>query len=124
MVALAKVNLLFTGSQSTATPLLSFLICPFALKVTSSFSVVRRAGADILYASRLFFFQLSQIAFDSDHHHHHHQPAAASALGNNVGTRFDRALRLVYQRVANARRSSVATQTDQNNFHSLSVFSL
>ncbi|KAG6788768.1 hypothetical protein NC652_001708 [Populus alba x Populus x berolinensis] len=112
MVALAKLNLLLSKSH-TGTSLITCLLCPYVLKLTFSVRLVRQAYTDLLYSSRLFLFQLSQIAFDAD------QPAAPA--GNS--TRLGRALRLVYQRVTRARRSPTA-QDDEDNFHALSMFSL
>ncbi|KAG6792155.1 hypothetical protein POTOM_001298 [Populus tomentosa] len=82
MVALAKLNLLLSKSH-TGTSLITCLLCPYVLKLTFSVRLVRQAYTDLLYSSRLFLFQLSQIAFDAD------QPAAPA--GNS--TRLGRALR-------------------------------
>ncbi|KAL9405898.1 hypothetical protein Peur_002870 [Populus x canadensis] len=113
MVALAKLNLLLSKSH-TGTSLITCLLCPYVLKLTFSVRLVRQAYTDLLYSSRLFLFQLSQIAFDADD-----QPAALA--GNS--TRLGRALRLLNQRVTRARRSPTA-QDDEDNFHALSMFSL
>ncbi|XVF10832.1 hypothetical protein REPUB_Repub07fG0217300 [Reevesia pubescens] len=108
LVALAK---LFSPTQSLFTPLVAGLICPFLLKLSFSLRIVRRVYIDVIYASRLFFFQLSQIAFEAD------QPAP----GN--GNRWQRALRLVCQMIAYVRRYPAA-QSDEDSFHTLTMLSL
>ncbi|KAF9689882.1 hypothetical protein SADUNF_Sadunf01G0138600 [Salix dunnii] len=113
VVGLAKLNLLFSTSHTGGTSLITCLLCPYVLKLTFSVRLVRHAYTDLLYSSRLFLFQLSQIVFDND------QPAALA--GNS--TRLGRALRLVYQRVTRARRPPAAPD-DEDNFHALSMLSL
>ncbi|XVF13378.1 hypothetical protein REPUB_Repub08aG0203000 [Reevesia pubescens] len=111
LVALAKLH--FLSSSSRFTPLLAGLICPFVLKVSFSLSIVRRVYIDVIDASRLFFFQLSQIAFQDDD-----QPAPG-----NGGDRWQRILRLVCQRITHVRRSP-AGQSDEDSFHTLTILSL
>ncbi|CAK7356379.1 unnamed protein product [Dovyalis caffra] len=112
MVAVAKLNLLLSTSH-TGTSLVTWLLCPYALNLTFNVRLLRRVYTDLLYSSRLFLFQVSQIAFDTD------QPAAPAGNSSRLG----RVLRLVYQRVTRARRSPT-TQDDEDNFHALSMFSL
>uniref|UniRef100_A0A2C9WAM0 Uncharacterized protein n=1 Tax=Manihot esculenta TaxID=3983 RepID=A0A2C9WAM0_MANES len=81
-------------------------------KLTCSLGLVRRAYSDVIYSSRHFLFQLGQITFDDSNQH---QP---------FGHRWGRALRLVCQRVTQATRSPAATQSDEDSFHALSMFSL
>ncbi|KAL5748479.1 hypothetical protein ACOSP7_025521 [Xanthoceras sorbifolium] len=117
MVALAKLNyILLSPSHSSVTPILASLICPFLLKFSCSFKLIRRAYVDLLYASRLFVFQLHQIAFDTQYQ----QPQLRI---NNNGSRWERALRLVCQRITHVRRSP-PTLSDEDSFHTLTVLSL
>ncbi|KAJ0047967.1 hypothetical protein Pint_15873 [Pistacia integerrima] len=109
MLALLKLNLLSASAPSSINPILTSLIWPFVLKLSFNLKPVRITYVDMLYACRLFLFQLGQIAFDTD------QPP--------LGTRWERAIRLVCQRLTQARRSS-PTQSDENHFHTLSVISL
>ncbi|KAG2677625.1 hypothetical protein I3843_12G108400 [Carya illinoinensis] len=109
LVALAKLKLL-SATYTTPSPLVTSLVWPFLLKLSFSFGLARRTYIDVVYAARLFFFQLGQIAFDT-------QPA----LGHN--SRVERALRLVYQRVTHASRSQ-ARELDADNFHTLSMIAL
>ena len=109
LVALAKLNLL--SSSHSFTPLVAGLIFPFVLKLSFRLGIARRVYIDLIDASRLFFFQLSQIAFEAD------QPAPAN------GDRWQRALRLVCQRITHVRRSPVG-QSDEDSFHTLTMLSL
>ncbi|KAJ4712750.1 Decaprenyl diphosphate synthase [Melia azedarach] len=86
MVALAKLNLLSSAAHGISPAILAGLVCPFVLKFTFSFRFIRQAYVDVLYASRLFVFQLGQIAFESE-------PAAG------YNSRWERAIRLISQRV-------------------------
>ncbi|KAF5734897.1 hypothetical protein HS088_TW15G00394 [Tripterygium wilfordii] len=109
MLALAsKIN--FLSVSHSVAPVLVSLICPFALKVAFSVGIVRRGYADLVYAARLFFFQMSQIALDRE-----------PSLSSGGSTRWERVVRLVYQRVAHARRTTVS---DADSFHTLSVITL
>ncbi|KAG6782358.1 hypothetical protein POTOM_011757 [Populus tomentosa] len=62
MVAVAKLNLL----SRTRASLVTFLLFPYVLKLTFTVRLFRRAYTGLLHSSRLFLFQLSQIAFDTD----------------------------------------------------------
>ncbi|KAK8584468.1 hypothetical protein V6N13_109863 [Hibiscus sabdariffa] len=112
LVAVAKLH--FLSSAHSLSPLLGSLICSFVIKLAFSLRIVRGACTDMVDATRLFLFQLSQIAFEADGH----RPPAP---GN--GERWQRALRLVSERMAYATRSQVA-QSDEDNFHTLTVLSL
>ncbi|KAK8614037.1 hypothetical protein V6N13_122415 [Hibiscus sabdariffa] len=112
LVAVAKLHLL--SSAHSLSPLLGSLICSFVIKLAFSLRIVRGACTDMVAGTRLFLFQLSQIAFGA----HGNRPPAP---GNSE--RWQRALRLVSQRVAYATRSQVA-QSDEDNFHTLTVLSL
>ncbi|XWS49106.1 hypothetical protein CRYUN_Cryun13aG0135300 [Craigia yunnanensis] len=109
LVALAKLHLL--SPSHSFTPLVAVLICPFVLKLSFSLRIVRRVYIDVIDASRLFFFQLNQIAFEADH------PAPAN------GDRWQRVIRLVCQRITHVRRSP-AGQSDEDSFHTLTMLSL
>ncbi|MBA0881610.1 hypothetical protein Goshw_024737 [Gossypium schwendimanii] len=113
LVALAKLHLL-TPAHSISAPLLAGFICPFVVKLAFRFRIVRRVYIDMLYATRLFFFQLSQIVFDAGGDR---QPSPGD------GERWLRALRLVSERITHVRRSPVA-DSDEDSFHTLTVLSL
>ncbi|KAK4845035.1 hypothetical protein QYF36_027492 [Acer negundo] len=123
LVALAKLNyvLISPSHRTTITPLLATLICPFLLKFSYSFKLIRRAYSDLLYASRLFAFQLQQIAFDTE------PPlprlGGNGNVNNNGSSRWERAMRLVCQRITHVRRSP-PTQSDEDSFHTLTVLAL
>ncbi|GLT35166.1 hypothetical protein SLA2020_096410 [Shorea laevis] len=108
LVALCKLNLL--SPSHSIRPTLAALICPYVLRVVFSLGIARRGYVDLLYASRLFFFQLGRIVSDAE-------PAQAN------GSRWQRAVRLVCQWVTRVRRSP-ASQLDEDSFHSLTILSL
>ncbi|KAK9275319.1 hypothetical protein L1049_022582 [Liquidambar formosana] len=110
LVLLAKLNLLSTSSQSLS-PMVASLVWPFVLKLTFSFRLIRRTYTDVIYSIRLFSFQMGQIAFDTE-------------LGLRNTTRWERALRLVYERVTNAGRSPSPSQSDEDSLHALSMLAL
>ncbi|KAK3224893.1 hypothetical protein Dsin_004755 [Dipteronia sinensis] len=123
LVALAKLKyvLMSPSHHATITPLLATMICPFLLKFSCSFSLIRQAYIDLLHASSLFAFQLQQIAFNTE-------PPLPRLDGNgnvnnNGSSRWDRALRLVCQRITHV-RPSPPTQSDEDSFHTLTVLSL
>ncbi|OMO52450.1 hypothetical protein COLO4_37181 [Corchorus olitorius] len=118
LLALAKLRLL--SSSPTFTPLLAAtLICPFLLKLSFSLGIVRRTYTDVIESTRLFFFQLRQIiAFEDDHD----QPPPGGN-GGGVPDRWQRALRLICQRITLVRRSP-AVESDEDNFHTLTMLSL
>ncbi|KAK2649066.1 hypothetical protein Ddye_016555 [Dipteronia dyeriana] len=117
LVVLAKLKyvLMSPSHRATITPLLATLICPFLLKFSYSFKLIRRGYIDLLHASRLFAFQLQQIAFNTE--------PPLPRMGGNVSSRWERALRLVCQRITHVRRSP-PTQSDEDSFHTLTVVSL
>lgn len=112
MVALAKLKLLSSAAtpHSICPAILAGLVCPLVLKFCFSFRLVRQAYIDLVYASRLFVFQLGQIAFDSG-------PPASS--NHRLGSRWQRALRLVCERV-----TLTPTQSDEHDFHTLTLIAL
>ncbi|GMY30016.1 Zinc finger protein [Fagus crenata] len=109
MLALAKLQLL--SPSHSLSPMVTSLVWPFLLKMSFSFRIVRGAYTDLVLASRLFFFQLGQIALNPE-----------PAFGNT--TRLERALRLVYQRVIRTTRSQAPPLDDDDSFHTLSMFAL
>ncbi|KAL6183405.1 hypothetical protein ACLB2K_044816 [Fragaria x ananassa] len=134
VAALVKLKLLSCTSHSLITPIVSGLIWPFVIKVSFNLRSVRRAYADVIHSSRLFFFQLNRIvrAFDEyDVHADHDEPAAInnnnnnSSSSSNSNTRMERALRLLRQTVTNGvRRSSEAMQLDEQSIHALAMIAL
>ncbi|PRQ18186.1 hypothetical protein RchiOBHm_Chr7g0203191 [Rosa chinensis] len=127
VVASVKLKLLSCTSHSLITPVVSGLIWPFVIKVSFSLRSVRRAYADVIHFSRLFFFQLNQIvrAFDEHDVRADHDEPAAIVGNNNNNTRLERALRLVCRTVTNGfRRSSEALQLDEQSIHALAMIAL
>lgn len=107
---LAKLGLIAGGGQSIQglAPLLTTaLLWPFVLKFTFSFRPIRESCMEMVLALRLFLFQMSQIAFEGD-----------EAAG---GPRWQRALRLVFQRLLHVRRPS---QSDEESLIALSMHAL
>ncbi|CAL5442035.1 unnamed protein product [Camellia sinensis] len=109
LVVLAKLNLTATAGHG-ASPLVVILVCPFLLKLSFSSRPFQRAYNDIIRASRLFFFQLGQIAFNNI------EPAGPRQ-------RWHRALRLVYQRLTHATRS-LASESYEESLRALSMLAL
>lgn len=136
MAAVAKV--VWMSSQSAAGPMVGGLVFPFLLKLSFSMTLVRKTYCDLVHASRFFFFQLSHIAFNNDtiyhHHHHHHRHVNYGGRNNNntimnFNSRFERALRLVYERLTHFRRSQysqppMASQDQEDSLHTLSMLAL
>lgn len=110
MVALAKLLSSAASSHGISPAILAGLACPLVLKFCFSFRLVRQAYIDAVYASRLFVFQLGEIAFGSG-------PAVSS--NHRRSSRWQRALRLVCERV-----TLTPTQSDEHNFHTLTLISL
>ncbi|KAM7491213.1 hypothetical protein LguiA_034134 [Lonicera macranthoides] len=110
-VVLAKLNLIANSQTSFSTPLLATLIGPFLFRLFLNFRPIRRVYNNIIHNWRLFFFQLDQIAFHSDH-----VPAG-------TGRRFQRAVRLVSDRISQARRPSTL-EFDEDSLHALSMIAL
>ncbi|KAI5328369.1 PREDICTED: MANES_02G039300 [Prunus dulcis] len=112
-----KLKSLSTSHSTLITPLLTGLICPFVLKLSFSFSLVHQTYSDLIHQSRLFFFQLNEIAaadnFDDDLQQQ--RPAATRSL--------QRALRLLQQAVTH-QRNSQASELDEHSIHDLSMVAL
>ncbi|PON93021.1 hypothetical protein TorRG33x02_113000 [Trema orientale] len=118
VVGVAKMKMVIMGmmgshshySQRAVRPMVAGLLFPFVLKISLSFTVVRRTYCELMHASSLFFFQLGHIAFDTTTS----TTAAASS-------RFQRALRLVFQRLTLVPQPH---QQAADSLHSLSMIAL
>ncbi|KAI5655707.1 hypothetical protein M9H77_32894 [Catharanthus roseus] len=111
---LVKYKLLIAANQTaTITPMITTLLWPFLLKLFFSFRPLHEALLDITYGLRLFLFQMGQIAFGSD-------PSAAAAHG---GMRWERALRLVYERLIRTRHPRFS-ESEEESLRALSVLAL
>lgn len=133
LALVAKFNLMATTNQMSLTPLLTSLLCPFMLKVFFSFRPLREALYDTAYGVRLFIFQMGQIAFGPEQEPLiNSTPAAAADTGSNTHPsppppqgmmRWERALRLVYERLTRTRHPQFA-ETDEESLLALSVLAL
>ena len=111
LVALAKLNLLASSSQNLS-PLVGGLMFPFLVKLLLSLRFVRGAYGDVVYAWRLFFFQLGRSTSENE-------------VGNPAnGSRWERAVRLVHGRLTRAARSPAQTLEDEDSLHTLSMLAL
>lgn len=118
MVAhLAKFKLLCNPSHTALSPAVTVLVWPFMLKLCFSFKLVRQAYSDLVRGTRLFLFQLGRIAFDRG------EVPADHVNGN--GHRFERALRLVNERLAHLRTpQGLRPSDDDHSQDSLAVLSM
>ncbi|KAI6702278.1 hypothetical protein NL676_011414 [Syzygium grande] len=123
VVALAKLNhLIFAPSRSSSPAAVSWLVWPFLLRLATSCERVWRGYPDAVYASRLFLFQLRRIVLP---------PEGEGGEGGGggggrdraAGTRWERALRLVWRRLVGAWQST-AVLVDEDSFHTLSILAL
>lgn len=110
MVVVAKLSLIAATHTGPTTPTVAALLWPFVLKLSFCFGPIHDACIGMMHGLRLFFFQLGLIAFDSN---------SATVRGGGV-VRWQRALRLLYQRIANAR----PTQSTQDSFVIVSMLAL
>ncbi|PON40651.1 hypothetical protein PanWU01x14_295560 [Parasponia andersonii] len=137
VVGVVKMKMVIMGmmsshshySQRAVRPMVAGLLFPFVLKISLSFTVVRRTYCELMHASSLFFFQLGHIAFDTttttttttttsiitDGHD------AAAAAASSSSSRFRRALRLVFQRLTLVPQPH---QQAADSLHSLSMIAL
>ncbi|KAL1559776.1 hypothetical protein AAHA92_10080 [Salvia divinorum] len=104
VVPLAKLGLAAGATPGLAPLLTTALLWPFVLKFAFSFRPLRETCLDMADSLRLFLFQMSQIAFEG-----------GGADGG--GPRWQRALRLVYERLVHVRR----TQSDEETLLALSM---
>ncbi|KAL3366042.1 hypothetical protein AABB24_010936 [Solanum stoloniferum] len=109
LLIILKLNLR-ASSLSLNTPLIISLLCPFIIRLAAcSFKPLHQIHYNLVYSMRLFFFQMSQITFNS-------QPPAAP-------TRWERAVRLVYERFTRARHTQFQ-EMDEESLRTLSMIAL
>ena len=103
LVAIAKLHLQLgcLKMAGSATPLALFLLL--------GFRILGEAYTSAMYESRLFFFRLGQIAFNTE-------PLSSA-------TRLQRAIRLISQTISNQRRTE-NSQQHQEALHALSMLTL
>ncbi|KAF8032823.1 hypothetical protein BT93_D1645 [Corymbia citriodora subsp. variegata] len=118
MIALAKLNHLIFASRSSSPSLVSYLLWPFLLRLAMSYDRVWRGYSDAVYASRLFFFQLRWIALPPG------DGGDGGGRDRAAHARWERALRLVRQRLMSGSRSAAVTLVDEDSFHTLSMLAL
>ncbi|KAK1378232.1 hypothetical protein POM88_024976 [Heracleum sosnowskyi] len=93
LMALVKLKFLASTSHTISfTPYVSCLICPFVLKIFLNSRTLSQVYEDVSHASRLLLFQFSQ-AFN----------VRQEDLGDR--SRWERALRSVYERISGSLRS-------------------
>ncbi|KAF8412989.1 hypothetical protein HHK36_000961 [Tetracentron sinense] len=105
LVVLAKLNFLAMAGHGHSS-LVTALVWPFTLKLPLSSRNMHKVYTDAAVASRLFLFRLNRIVFGDE-------------LNNANSRRWERALRLVYERF----RSSTI-QPDEDSLHVVSMLSL
>ncbi|KAJ8552670.1 hypothetical protein K7X08_020063 [Anisodus acutangulus] len=117
LLLIGKINLLASSSsQSLSTPFLVSLLWPFIVKVAAfSFRPIHQVYTDLLYSVRLFSFQMGQITFNTE------PIGPAGSRGGN--TRWERAARLVCERLTHARHSRF-TEADEESLRELSMIAL
>ncbi|RDX94696.1 hypothetical protein CR513_22888, partial [Mucuna pruriens] len=108
MVALVKLHLQVTSHG--LRPAVVGLACPLLLKLLMGFRIFRD---DALYQSRLFLFQLGQIAFNTE------------AQLSNVA-RMERALDFIWRTLTPSPTTSPSedSQLAQQSLHDLSMLAL
>lgn len=104
-----------TSAHGCVTPTVTALIWPFVLKLSLALRSPHQTYSDLLRSSRLFFFQLVQIFLNHEH-------LVPNGTGYNR-TRWDRALRLVSERIAQARRWH-ESELDEDSLRNLSMLAL
>ncbi|TMW99670.1 hypothetical protein EJD97_002159 [Solanum chilense] len=120
LLLIGKINILATSSpHSLSNPLLVSLLWPFILKLAAfSFRPINQVSSDLIYSIRLFSFQMSQITFNTEPHV---GPGRGGDGGGN--TRWERAVRLVSERLIHARRSQFS-EADEESLRELSMIAL
>ncbi|KAK4422893.1 hypothetical protein Salat_1871900 [Sesamum alatum] len=111
MVALAKLSVVGAAHQGL-TPLVTALVLPFVLKFCFSFRPLHDTCRDMMHAMRLFVFQMGEIAFGRE--------PSGGAAGD---VRWQRALRLVCERVRRARHARPSASGEES-LVALSMLSL
>uniref|UniRef100_A0A0V0GNA6 Putative ovule protein n=1 Tax=Solanum chacoense TaxID=4108 RepID=A0A0V0GNA6_SOLCH len=108
LLIILKLNLR-ASSLSLNTPLIISLLCPFIIRLAAcSFKPLHQIHYNLVHSMRLFLFQMSQITFNS-------QPPAP--------TRWERAVRLVYERFTRARHTQFR-EMDEESLRALSMIAL
>lgn len=115
---IGKINILATSSHSLSTPYLVCLLWPYIIKLAAfSFRPIHQVYSDLIYSMRLFSFQMSQITFNTE-------PVGPGMAGEGSGnTRWERAVRLVCERITHARRSQF-TDADEESLRELAMIAL
>ncbi|CDP09962.1 unnamed protein product [Coffea canephora] len=115
LVLVAKLKLLSAGHHMClSTPIMASLVGPFLIKfIFTTFKPLHQVFINAAYASRLFIFQMGQITFSS-------QPPGFT---NGANTRWQRALRLVSERLILARQSQT-TDSEEESIRAISALAL
>ncbi|KAI3707361.1 hypothetical protein L6452_25804 [Arctium lappa] len=94
----------------SATPMLATLIWPFCMKVMLSLRPIKDIVRSIAYDSNVLVFQLTHIITSHE----------------DRGRRWHRVARVVHQRMLTTTRSTIAlaTQTDEDSLHTLTMVAL
>ncbi|KAK4355919.1 hypothetical protein RND71_024890 [Anisodus tanguticus] len=113
LLIVLKLNLI-ASSRNLNTPLIVSLLCPYLIRLAAcSFKPLHQIYSNLIHSVRLFFFQMSQITL-------HSQPPP---LASRRTMRWERAVRLVYERLTRARHSQF-WETDEESLHALSMIAL
>ncbi|OIS97416.1 hypothetical protein A4A49_09147 [Nicotiana attenuata] len=126
LLIIGKINLMATSSHSLSSPLLVSLLWPFILKLAAfSCRPIGQVYSDLVYSLRLFSFQMSQITFNTTT-----DQSTGGSGGNSGGsgggggnTRWERAVRLICERITLARHSQFS-ETDEESFRDFSMIAL
>ncbi|KAL3499581.1 hypothetical protein ACH5RR_038674 [Cinchona calisaya] len=121
LVLLAKLKLITITHHHVClgTPIIVSLLGPFLLKFFfTTFRPLQQAFINTIYSSRLFIFQMGQIINSNSE-----PPGFSNGPGTGTSTRWQRALRLVNERLTLARHSQV-TESDEESLRALSVLAL
>lgn len=98
ILALSKLALAAAATSHGLTPMVAVLLWPFILKISFNFPPLQQACTDMLISVRLFFFQMGRITFDRG--------------SSGGGERWQRALRLVVERVVHTRHAHAQSRDD------------
>nr|GLL48613.1 hypothetical protein A4A49_09147 [Ipomoea trifida] len=114
LLLIGKLHL-FKATSHCLSSVSFLLLGPFVLKLVSGLKPIRQVCHEIVYSLRLFFFQMGEITFNAE-------PGAA-AQGGGGGARWQRALRLVCERLTRARHPQFL-ETDEESLLDLSMIAL
>ncbi|KAK9716379.1 hypothetical protein RND81_06G229300 [Saponaria officinalis] len=134
LLAIANLKLAKAATHG-CTPLVLSLILPFILRMSCSVRIIRQSYIDLFYSSRLFMFQLTQIVLDDNNNSNNNNNNIEGSNDNRVGSRdisrggarWDRALRLVSERLIRTRRHLASMRYDDDDevsFHDFSMIAL